>query len=365
LAGGLLIPLAAKFLNKYGSRKVIIVGLFILTINLFLLSTVTTKLWHWTVIWGLLIPIGRILCGLLPSQVSIMYWFNRKRAMAMGLLMTGAPVGGFLAPPVYTWIMAQMNNWRSGWILSTAITFLALIVSFWVKSKPSDLSQYPDGIAPGTLSADGKTVQSSEARTFRTKTVWTLREVLRTRTIWLLTCAGLAQSFTLGLVINHGVLHLTDIGHSAMNAAYILSAIILFSGIVRFPIGWLGDRVEPRWIYCGSLILMLIGFVGIWKAPSFSLLLVVGPIYGIAYGAILTIGPTLYGNYYGPEVFPNIRGFFGPFLTLIGAGVPTLAGYAQEKLGSYNEMFLVLTIILMIGTVCSAFLTPPEKKVVS
>ena len=99
IAGGFLVPFAAMLLNKFGSRNVIIVGLAILFVDLFLLSTVVSKLWHWIFVWGIIIPIGRLLCGLLPAQVSIMYWFSRKRAMAIGLLMTGAPVGGFFAPP--------------------------------------------------------------------------------------------------------------------------------------------------------------------------------------------------------------------------------------------------------------------------
>ena len=363
LAGGFFIPLGAKLLNKYGSRHVIMLGLAILFLSLLLLSTAITKLWHWTVIYGLLFPIGSVLCGPMSTQVNIMYWFNRHRAMAIGLLMTGAPIGGMLAPPVYTWFMTQMGGWRSGWILSTSVVFLTLIPAFWVKSKPSDIGQYPDGIAPGTLSRDGLTLQPTEARTYRTKVVWTLREVLRTRTIWLLTVANLAQGITLGIVVNHGVLHLTDIGYSSMNAAYILSSIIMFSGFVRFPVGWLGDRVEPRWIYLIALTLMLIGFTGIWKAPSFTTLMLLGPCYGMAYGSILTIGPTIFGNYYGPEVFPSIRGFFGPWVTLISAGIPTIAGYSMEKLGSYNEVFLVLSIFLTIGIVCSAFLSPPEKPV--
>jgi ABC-type long-subunit fatty acid transport system fused permease/ATPase subunit len=82
----------------------------------------------------------------------------------------------------------------------------------------------------------------------------------------------------------------------------------------------------------------------------------------MSYGVLLTIVPTITGNYYGPEVFASINGFFGPFLTVIGAAVPTIAGYAVEKLGSYNEIFLVITFLLIAGTVCSAFLSPPRKK---
>jgi MFS family permease len=106
---------------------------------------------------------------------------------------------------------------------------------------------------------------------------------------------------------------------------------------------------------------MLAGFVGFWKAPSFGFLMVLGPVYGIAYGSLLTIAPTLAGNYYGPEVFPSIRGFFGPPVTLLSAAIPTVAGYAVEKMGSYNEIFLSLSILLVLGAICSAFMAPPQK----
>ena len=361
LAGGFLVPIAAMLLNKFGSRKVIIVGLMILFADLFLLSTVVSKLWHWIFVWGIIIPIGRLLCGLLPAQVSIMFWFSRKRAMAIGLLMSGAPLGGFFAPPIYTWFMTHMGGWRFGWMLSTGVVLIALLMSFLVRSKPSDVGQYPDGITP--TRADGEVHNPNEGiRTHRTQTVWTLKEVLKTPTIWFITVANITMGLGLGLVVYHGVLHLRDIGYQPMQAAWILSIIIMSSGVVRFPMGWVGDRLEPRWIIFGALILNVIGFVGIWQAPSYGALLIIGPMYGISYGTMLTIMPTLTGNYYGPEVFANIQGFFGPFVTIISAAVPTVAGYTVEKFGSYNWIFIVLTILLMVGLVCSAFMSPPHKK---
>ena len=362
VAGAFLIPLAAKLINRFGSRKVIIVGLILLFIDLLLLSTVVSKLWHWIVIWGIFIPVARMLCGLLPAQVTMMFWFNRKRAMAIGLLMTGAPLGGFFAPPIYTWFVTHMGGWRFGWMLSTGVVFLAIIASLWVKSKPSDVGQHTDGIAPGQRPSNNPTDPGHGMKTHKTDAVWTLKQVLKSPSIWFITGVNITQMMGLGMVVNHGALHLTDIGYDLMDAAFILSLIIGSSGIVRFPMGWLGDRVEPRWIISGALVLMVIGFVGIWKAPSYGALMVLGPIYGISYGTILTILPTITGNYYGPDVFASINGFFGPFLTITGAAVPTIAGYAVESLGSYNEIFLFLTICLVGGLICSAFLSPPKKK---
>jgi MFS family permease len=259
--------------------------------------------------------------------------------------------------------MAHMGNWRFGWMLSTGVVLAGLILSFWIRSKPSDMGQYPDGITPGSGSPGQVTNPNEGTKTYRTQSPWTIREVLKSRTIWMITVVNIIMGMGLGLVVNHGVLHLTDIGYDSMAAAQILSIMIISSGIVRIPIGWLGDRIEPRWIILSALLLMLIGFVGIWKAPNFGLLMVLGSIYGISYGTLLTIIPTITGNYYGPEVFANINGFFGPFLTVIGAAVPTIAGYAVDKYGSYNGIFLIIGILLVGGTICGGFLSPPKKSV--
>jgi MFS family permease len=93
--------------------------------------------------------------------------------------------------------------------------------------------------------------------------------------------------------------------------------------------------------------------------------MIFGPVYGVAYGSLITIFPTIYGNYYGAGVFANINGFFAPFLTIAGSVVPTAAGFMVEKFGSYNGMFLILTLLLVLGLLLSAFLSPPRKKAAS
>jgi len=115
-------------------------------------------------------------------------------------------------------------------------------------------------------------------------------------------------------------------------------------------------------IIFSAMALMLIGFVGIWKSPSIRVLLILRPIYGIAYGSLITIFPIIIGNYYGAEVFADINGFFAPFPTVVGSIIPTAAGYAVENFGSYNGIFLILTVLLVCGLILSAFLALPERK---
>jgi len=360
LTGFVLTPSAAFILNKIGARNSIVIGIAILLTGLFLLVSVTTKLWHWYIIYGVIMPVGAVLCGILPVQLTIMTWFNIKRATVIGIVTFGAPFAGSIAQPIYTWVMQHTGKWQTGWLISALFCLIAFVTSFWIRNKPSDLGQYPDGISPGETVAGEK--KAPVARTHRTTETWTVREIFATRTMWIYVGVSMLQGLPFGLINFHGILHLTDIGYTSMQAANVLMAITFSSATARFPMGWLGDRIEPRWIITGALFFLIIGFAGFWKAPSFSALMVLGPILGFSIGTMIIMMTAIIPNYYGPEAYPGIRGIMSPPRTLITANFPALAGYVADRTGTYNSMFQILIVGLVISLILSLLLSPPEKK---
>jgi cyanate permease len=361
LVGGFLVPLAAYILNRIGVQKTLIIGLTMTLIGLFMLVTVTTKLWHWYVIYGLLLPIGRILCGAMPMQVSIMSWFNRKRAMVLGIVMTCAPIGGSIAQAIYPVVMKTSGRWQTGWWMSFGFIAIGLIMSFFIKGKPQDIGQHPDGIAPGEDVLKGKGTKTTGAHTFRTSDTWTTREVFKTPTMWYYIVVLLLNGLAMQMIIVHGALHLNDVGYSAVQAGAVLSFLTLASASSRFPMGWVGDRIEPQWIITGALCLMMGGFFGFWKAPSFGSLAVLAPMFGFSMGTILIMQPVILGNYYGPDAYASINGAIAPIRTVLVSGFAPVAGYIADKFGNYDSVFIALLIGLAVSIVCSAFLSPPEK----
>jgi len=361
LTGFVLTPSVALILNKIGARNTIVIGTAVFLAGLLLLISVTTKLWHWYVIYGVVIPTGAALCGMLPVQYTIMTWFNIKRATVIGIVTFGAPFAGSLAQPLYTWVMQMTGKWQTGWLISAGICFFALITSFWIRNKPSDLGQYPDGIAPRETDAAGVN-KVPVARTHRAREAWTIREIFVTRTIWIYIAVSMLQGLPFGLINFHGVLHLTDMGYTSMQAANVLMAITFSSATARFPMGWLGDRIEPRWIITGALFSLLVGFTGFWKSPSFGALMVLGPILGFSIGTMIIMMTAIIPNYYGPEAYTSIRGIISPPLTLLSASFPAIAGYVADKTGTYNSIFLILIVGLIISLFLSPLLSPPEKK---
>ena len=359
LLTGLMTPFLAIMLNRFGSRKIMGVGLTVLVTGLIILSTVTSELWQWILVWGFFMSFGFCFAGLLTIQFTVVHWFNVKRATVLGIVMSGAAVGGFIAQPFFTWLMEYTKAWQSGWITGGIFVFLGLLLSFWIRNKPEDLGQFPDGIDPDETGA--ATENSGTTRTYRTPDVWNMQEVIRTRTLYLIMTIMIAHVMPIFMVTTHAVLHLTDVGYTKMQAASVLSFIILGSGIARFPMGWVGDRIEPRLILTGAMALMGIGLIGIWKAPSIPVLMVCGPIFGFAYGTALIMFPTIVANYFGPDQFASINGFLVPFIIPFGASVPVAAGYMADRLGNYDLPFSILGIVLIGGVIFSALLKPPRR----
>ncbi|MFO7963793.1 MAG: MFS transporter [Desulfobacterales bacterium] len=360
---GFMAPLVALSIGRLGSANTIKIGLAAGVVALAFLGTLADRLWHWILLWGLIMPFTFSFGGVIPVQANATYWFHARRATAIGIIVTGAAIGGFIAAPVYTYLMKTTGTWRIGWLTACAFLLLALIISFWVRNKPEDLGQFPDGIAPD---GDDPSIQQKSrytARTFRTPVVWTLKEALRTPTPYLYMLCLMAQTWALYIITVHGVLHLTDRGFAPMKAASVIGNLVLFSGFARFPIGLLGDRLEPRIISAIALAGMGLSLIFFWHPPeSFSFLLAAAAVYGFCFGATVVLFPTIIGNYFGPAAFAPITGFVTPFMILFGAPVPFIAGLIHDRLHSYDAAFIPIIVMVLISAVCCFIMTPPKKK---
>ena len=363
LVVGFMAPLAALCIGKLGAKKTLMIGILVGIISLLLLGTVTNKLWQWTVIWGFAMPAAFSLGGLLPIQTTVNYWFNLKRATATGIVMTSAAFAGFLAAPFYTFIISKAGNWRVGWLVAAGLCAIGFLATFFLKNTPQSIGQFPDGIDPAKAVQANAGGKAKAKGVYQTKEIWTLKEALRTRVVWLQVVCMIAQAWALYIITVHGVLHLVDKKLDPMQAAKVISTLILFSGIARFPTGILADRIEPRILAAIALLGMSVSMLGIWKAPADpTMLLGVAAAYGLFFGTTVIVFPMLTANYFGPQAFAPINGFMSPILILVAAPVPVLAGMIYDHYKSYDLAFIPIVAILILGAVCAWFLFPPQKK---
>jgi len=290
-----------------------------------------------------------------------MLWFNIRRATVIGILGTALAFGGFISQPLCTWIVEVCQSWRAGWFAVAATGAIAFILSTFLVEKPEDINQFPDGVDPADIQS-ASAEKTLSPKTYRTSVNWPLREILKTPIIWLLTIVLVGYMQSLILITTHGVLHFTDLGFTPMQAASIMSVTILFSGLAGLPMGALGDRFEPRWITSAMVFMMLLMFLGLWKASSMWSLMAAGSVFGFCYGALQVLLPAMQGNYYGPESFPQINAVLGPISVAGTAIIPFAAGNIVDRTGNYDQAFIIVSLVMMVGFVCSLLMKPPVPK---
>lgn len=146
LTAGIMGMLIGRQVDRYGPRRVLILGSVVICAGFVLLGFIRT-VWQ---LYGLyfIMAMGFSCTSLVPVNTLITNWFIHKRGLALSLTNTGLSVGGIVLVPFASYIIAH-------WGLSVALPVLGaiygLVVIFatsFIKQRPSDLNQMPDGESP-------------------------------------------------------------------------------------------------------------------------------------------------------------------------------------------------------------------------
>lgn len=355
---GLAYPLTGYLIHRYGVRQTVSIGLLVMLSGLILLVFAVTAIWHWIMVWGVVMGLSFALTGPICSQSAMISWFSIKRSTTIGIVMTGGALGGALAQPVLSGMMDQFDSWRAAWLIAAVMVMISLIAAQFVINRPQDIGQHPDNVDP-TLIADDRPDSGLRPRTHRTGHDWTIGQIVRTPTLYMLMLVTLGYLGTFFFLLNHGILHLTDNGLSGLEAASIMGLAILGSGLARIPAGWLGDQFELRWTLFGSISLMALGLSGFWLGHGIILLSAMGMLFGAGYGSLLVLGPAVIGNYYGERAFPIINSVLAPVMLPFAAAAPAGAGFIFEATGSYDLAFAGAIALLVAGLIAAFYMKPP------
>ena len=355
---GLAYPLTGYLIHRFGVRQTVTIGLLVMLAGLILLVLAVSAIWQFILVWGVVMGLSFALTGPICSQSAMISWFSIKRSTTIGIVMTGAALGGALSQPILSSLMEQFDSWRAAWLLAAVMVVISLIAAQFVINRPQDIGQHPDNIDPALVS-DDPTAGNLRPKTHRTGHNWTMKQVIRTPTLYMLMLVTLGYLGTFFFLLNHGLLHLTDNGLSKIEAASIMGLAILGSGLARIPAGWLGDQFELRWTLFGSIALMAIGLSGFWLGHGLILLSAMGMLFGAGYGSLLVLGPVVIGNYYGERAFPIINSVLAPVMLPFAAAAPAGAGFIFEATGSYDLAFAGAVALLVSGLIAAFFMKPP------
>ena len=362
LSFGLASPLTALMISRLGARLTIVTGAVLTALACSLMAPLGHRYPAYVAL-SLAAGVGVSLGSMIPVQTVVIAWFHARRALALGLVLGGGAVGGFVAPQIINSVVRSAGgNWRSGWIVIAGAALAAgLVALLTLRNRPEELGQVPDGAA-GEAGCGSRANRGRPHLTYRTPYAWTVREALRTRSLWLLALAVGGSFFLWQVIVTQGPLHLQDRGFEPSRAAFLYSLAIGLSVVGRFTIALLGDRIEPRNLFAFGTLCILSGGVlfwfvspeALWAAYLYPLLAGFG--FGVAYICI----PTMLGNYWGPEAFAGLSGIVSPICNLIQASAAPLAGVLYDLRGSYFPAVVVAWAGAVVGFAAILFCKPPQ-----
>jgi MFS family permease len=359
----LTAPLVARVVNSFGARTTLCAGSLLVALGSILLGTCASRGWHFVVCYGFLLGSGCSFGSMISAQSCATLWFEKRRAMALALVLVGAGLGGSISAPLLTSVMAAAHgNWRVGWFcLFAAGLTVALVSILFVKNRPEELGQIADGDTKtvGKISGD---VASQPSRIYRTRDHWTVQEAMRTPAFWLLTLASIGESVPGTAAIAHAVPHLRDLGHTAAAAGSAIGIFSFCSIIGSLMIGFLCDRVDPRIAWAACILIIGSGvFIATRAGSDVAMYLFTGMI-GFGSGAALASWHATVANYFGPASFASILGAQMPVSTTLAAASPFLVGMVYDMRGSYTPAFLALGAFSLLTAILLFFTNPPARS---
>ena len=341
VATNLLSPVAGILIDRWSIRHLMIIGMVAMGLGLLILSQAGTLFQVW-VVWASLIPLGVLLIGAIPSAALVSRWFIRRRGLALGLTATGSSLGGFLVPPLMTWLFLEWD-WRTGLQVGACICFAVIPIFFWLlRNEPADLglSGEPNEASANSSKHTAETISADAGD-------WGIPQLLRSQIFWLqMIVSGSLLAVTLGMLANLS-LHAKDLGVTGQSTAVLYSIIAICSFSGKALTGYLMDRFGIQ--RCGYLICAFLssGLMILLSVQNYSGLVAGAFVMGLGYGGVVPLWTNMPARAFGAGSVGRALGVMNPLHIPITATSAPLAGYISDTTGSYNGVFW------MYGTCCA------------
>ena len=358
LTNGLTAPLVAVVVNRFGARFSLTLGSFLMICSTAAMATVVNNSWQGVIAFGLVGGIAGAFGSVVPCQATVAAWFSRRRARALSILYSATGVGGFVAPALFGGVIAASGGrWQLGWWTFALFALGALATTLlFVKNTPATAHQSASDDSPeeASIGAAQKVDRSGQAAI-----EWSTKSALRSPMCWL-TFASMASLMAGGsFYIAHGQVLLRDLGYSAAGASASLAVMAGASLLGNAIIGAYGDRVGPRRLLAGALLVYALGLLLLAHASGTYGLYVYAPVMGIGFGAAQVGGMAMLSHLFGTKPFASLTGVGLLIQTIAAAIVPIVAGAYFDVHHTYTlAIYILLTLNVGIGILLFAARRP-------
>ena len=327
--------LAGTIVDRFGPRRLMIVGILVAGLALVGLGGVTTLSAFY--FFYLLNALGYVAGGPLPNQVLLSGWFDKARGKAMGIAYLGIGIGGALVPLAAHALTEALGFRGALRTLGVLMIVIALPAALFVKEPPGLRKM---GMASASMSG-----------------------VLRLPAFYLLALGSMASIGSVGGTMQNLKLYLTlDRGLTQGRVATLLSMILVGSIVGRLVMGWLADRWPKKRVMILIYAIVAATIPLLAFAPSEPLLFTAAVLFGVGLGGDYMIIPLMAAELFGLKVLGRLMGVVLTADGVAEAVVPMLVAGLRDRTGTYAAGFGLLAGLAVLGAVAVALLPEAEAQ---
>jgi len=266
-------------------------------------------------------------CFVAPLTALVGQLFERRRALALGVVATGNGIGTLVLSPLSESLI-DAGGWRSAYRTLALIAGVIFVLAFVAVRVRSEQLAAPARSAPDGVSYD----------------------FVRTPAFRALFVSGLLMSIGLFVAFAFVVPFATDAGISSSGASRLVAVIGLTSIVGRLGLTNLSRQLGVVGVYRGALTVLPVAFL-IWLVAggSYPLLVLFAAVLGIAYGGFVAIAPAVIIEQAGVESLGRKMGVVFLSFGLGGLIGPPAAGAIADATSGRT-----VPIIIAIGVLLAA-----------
>ena len=323
-------------LDRLGPRRIILPCILIFSSAYASLALLTPHLLHFYFVFFLVGLAGNGTAYLGYSR-AIATWFDRRRGLALSVMLAGGGFGAMLLPVIAQTVITRYG-WRSAFFVLglLALTLGFPLAAFFVRERPVAQQNVHLSVEVGT----------------------SVKHALGSRIFWIIAATVCLYAISVNGAIAHLSALLTDRGVSTQGAAYAI-AIIGATGLLgRVLTGFFLDRFFGPRVSQLMLLMTVIGIVLLSVAHTLTAGLIAASLIGFSMGSEGDITPYLLSRYFGLKRLSTLYALTWTAYAIGGATGPLVVGRVFDSLGSYRSGTIQLLALPALLPCLLMFLLP-------
>jgi MFS family permease len=333
-------PFAGRVFDRFGVRKTLLVVIPLFALSIASFSMLPASIPVFVLLFGVAGVLGAFQSPI-PYVKVVSEWFDDRRGLALGIMMTGIGLGGLILTQTAR-LLLEHQGWRPAFMGLGAVIFVIGFTAVLLLVREPQGVRTASGQRASTAHLPGATVS----------------EALRDFRFWAILLFVFCLSMTVNGIAANAAPLLVSKDITASAAGSMLAALALSSLLGRLVTGFLLDRLFAPYVATAICLLALGGMGLLWMGGGTVPALLGLFCVGFTLGAETDAMSYMMSRYFGLRSFGELVGYmFGAFSLAPAVSMPLL-GWSFDATQSYGTALAGFAVGVVIAILAIVRLGP-------